>query len=227
MLNSVEERLRQARLALPGPGAAARRRSAERLLSELDATRLPRGRITRRGTAIAALAAACVAVGFFVGAATTTGSSNAATFSALGFEPSAGWNVVSTGAISLRAGQAAVATNEHFRKEDAPAGTFPLATIGHLRSNGIVIWVFALPHGQNRRVDTAFMPRNLPLRLDDARILGAWETQPNPRVPEYRIWAAIGNVNVDARIYFGTQTPSARLREIAQRELSRLVVPRS
>lgn len=225
MLDSTEDRLRKAWHALPAAAADVRRRSAERLLDELETRDRAGGNTARRRTAIGALAAACLAIGFFVGTATTAGPSNAAT-SALGFQPSAGWNVISNGAVPLRTGQAAVATNERFSKKDTPAGSFPQATLGHLPPDGVVIWVFALPRGQIRQVDAAFTPRKLPLRLDEARIFHAWETQPNPRVPEYRILAAIGNVNVDARVYFGTQTPSKQLRNLAQSELSRLLVPR-
>lgn len=210
-------------MTLPTADAEVRRRSADRLLGELD--RVPmRKNATGQAAPFILVAAACIAVGFAIGAATTAGSSKAAT-SALGFEPSAGWNVVSTGAIPLARGQAAVATNERFRKEDAPAGSFPQSTIGHLRPEGIVIWVFATPRGRLAHVDAAFTPRKLPLRLDEARILHGWEGQPNPRVPEYGIWSAVDRVNVDARVYFGTQKPPVHLRVLAQRELARLLVP--
>jgi hypothetical protein len=222
MSDRLDEQIRSAYSLVPEPPDAVTAQSEARVLSALEPER-PTSR--RRGAMLTLAAAACVFVGIAIGASITTRGSQAATSDALGFIPSAGWNVISTGAIPLSAGPAAVATNGPYQREDVPAGSFPQETIAHLTPNRIVIFAQARPRGRFANVDAGFPRRKLPLRLSDARILRGWEMQPNTRIPEYRMLAATGKVNLDVRVYFGTQHPSPAILADAQSELARLRVP--
>ena len=74
--------------------------------------------------------------------------------------------------------------------------------------------------------DAGFPNRALPLPLEAAEPVPAG-LDPIPlrrALARYRLLAAVGRYNVDARIYFGTSTPSRAQRAVAQNQLDRLFV---
>ncbi len=70
-----------------------------------------------------------------------------------------------------------------------------------------------------------FEQGTLPLQLADARVDENWEGQPNFDVPQYLLWRRVGAYDLDVRVFFGSQHPSAAWLAEAQAELDRLRLP--
>jgi hypothetical protein len=99
----------------------------------------------------------------------------------------------------------------------------PFALFGSLRRlsrSGILVWAVTIGRGRH-----GFARRRWPPRLASFRVERGWEGQPASSVQQ-RVWlGAVHGWDMDVRVYFGTQTPSVRLRAKAQAELLRLRLP--
>ena len=105
-----------------------------------------------------------------------------------------------------------------------PAADFPQETVTRLEPDAIVVWACAsVPSGNG---SSNFSPATLPLKLSDADVQPGWEGQPNGDAPQYLLWRSANGYDLDVRVFFGTQHPSAGSLEEAQAELDRLEVPR-
>jgi hypothetical protein len=101
----------------------------------------------------------------------------------------------------------------------------PLATLDSLPPGGVLISATFGIRG-DPRVDAEFPLRGLPLRMSAAEPLSP-SLDPLPlsrRLGRYVLRAGVGRYNVDAKIYFGSRSPSPAQRDAAQSQLSRLVV---
>jgi hypothetical protein len=114
------------------------------------------------------------------------------------------------------AGRSAIAANVPLR--DGPGVPHADLTTRDLPSTGIVVTA-SLLEGR-----AAFSERTLPLRLSDADVRHSFEGQVNADVPEYVLWRSVDGVDVDVRIFFGTQQPDAATLAAAQAALERLVL---
>ena|SRR5579884_2110407 len=105
-----------------------------------------------------------------------------------------------------------------------PAVVHPFALFGsltRLSRDGVVVWVMTI--GRNR----PRFPRRTtwPPRLASFRVERGWEGQPATRIQQ-RVWVgAVRGLDLDVRVYFGTQRVGPRLRALAQAELDRLRLP--
>jgi hypothetical protein len=106
---------------------------------------------------------------------------------------------------------------------DAPA-VHPVALFGSFKKlsrDGILVWAETVGRGR-----TGFPPGIAwPPRLARFRVDRGWEGQPAANIQQ-RVW--VGSVHgwdLDVRVFFAMQHPSAALRTKAQAELSRLRLP--
>lgn len=100
---------------------------------------------------------------------------------------------------------------------------FPTSTLAALPADGIVLWATAYP--PFGPTSGFFPPRALPLKLaDTAEIDRQWEGQPKRTVPQYVLLASVDGIQLDVRVYFGTQHPGADLIAEAQDELDSLTL---
>lgn len=132
------------------------------------------------------------------------------------FRPAHGWIVVQAGAdnpslvVAVTTPDAAavhpVALFESFKK---------------LSPRGILIW--ADTAGRRRK---GFPPaKTWPPKLTNFRIDHGWEGQPAPNIQQ-RTWVrAVHGWDLDIRVFFATQQPSATLKTRAQAELRQLHLP--
>jgi hypothetical protein len=157
------------------------------------------------------------ALGFGLGSWLTPSGSAGGNFVGFGFLPAHGWNVMQSGTLDEAGKATAIAANVPLEPSDDFEGA-PLATIRLLPANSVVIFATFSPRGDPAK-DSAHPAREPPLRLEHADQL-----PPSYHVARYRLRAGIGGYNVDARIYFGENAPSARAVEAAESQLSRLVV---
>jgi hypothetical protein len=137
--------------------------------------------------------------------------------SGLRFLPAAGWNTASAVGPGCPTGGAAASTGV---LDDVPSD-FPGETIKRLPPTATLVWACSVPAGDA----SEFAPATLPLQLSDARIDESWETQPNPNVPQYLLWRRVDSYDLDVRVFFGNQQPSAQQLAEAQAELARLRLP--
>jgi hypothetical protein len=135
----------------------------------------------------------------------------------VGFLPAKGWTVV-------QSGPRAVAANVPLDPDD-DLRDVPYATLEALPARGVLISTTFGVRGELGQ-DAQFPARQLPLRIAAAEPLSA-SLDPLPltrSLARYRLRAGVGSYNVDARIYFGAQSPSAAQLALAQNQLNRLVV---
>ena len=192
----------------------------------------PRARQTRRRTratarlAGAAVAAAVVAggFGFGLGAWSTESGVAGTSLTGVGFLPAKGWTVVQTGRLSGAGAPTSIASNVPLDPDD-DLRDVPLATLESLPPHGVLISTGFTARG-DPAADSPFRDRSLPLQLSAAEPVPASASAfPLLRaLAQYRLRAAVGRYNVDARIYFGSTRPSAAQRAAAQSQLNRLVV---
>jgi hypothetical protein len=192
--------------------------SASAVPRALEALSRERRRLSLRPRwAIAAVAAALLVgsgLGFGVGnSVTPTVRAGTSAFTGTGFLPAQGWNVVQAETAASSGRAAAIAANVPLHPKDRPGRT-PAHTIASLPPHGVLIHATFATRG-HPVADMMFTERRLPLQV-------AWATRETPR--EHRLRAGTGGYNIDARIYFGTATPSAELLGEAQLQLGRLVV---
>jgi hypothetical protein len=175
--------------------------------------------------AIATAAAAAIAggFGFGLGAWTTESGVAGTSQTGVGFLPAKGWTVVQDGRLGGGA-PTAVAANVPLDPDDGLSDA-PVATLDSMPARGVLITASFTARG-DPATDIAFPDRSLPLRLSAAvPVPAGLDPLPLTRaLARYRLLAAVGRYNVDARIYFGTRTPSPAQRAVAQSQLSRLVV---
>lgn len=208
-------------------------REVERLLGELDSqkespddaelrgmarsatgaarpvARAPSPRL-RWGLAVAAALLVGSGFGFGVSAWKTPEGSAGTKFAGLGFLPAKGWTVIQSEAAGPTAARA-IAANVPLLPGDDLRG-LPRATVASLPENGILIFATFAARGDPTRAD--FVNRELPLSIDGARAVARL----------FRLRASVGAYNIDARIYFGSASPSPETVNLAQRQLNRLVV---
>jgi len=176
--------------------------------------------------AVAATAAIVLAVGFGFGlGAWSTESSVAGTsLTGVGFLPAKGWTVVQDGRLGENGAPTAIAANVPLDPDDDLRDA-PIATLETMPSRGVLISTSFTARG-DPAADAAFPDRSLPLRMSAAEAVPA-RLDPLPltrNLARYRLRAAVGRYNVDARIYFGTAAPSPAQLSVAQSQLNRLVV---
>ena len=177
-----------------------------------ERARLPlRLRWTVAATAVALLLGS--GLGFGVANSVTPTVQAGTTFTGTGFLPAQGWNVMQSGTATARTPAAALAVNVPLHPDDT-LGKKPARTLASLPSYGVVIHATFTTRGDPTR-DARFRERELPLQV-------AWAKPVSPG--EFRLRAATGGYNVDARIHYGTVPPTAEMRGEAQLQLSRLVV---
>jgi Domain of unknown function (DUF4232) len=132
------------------------------------------------------------------------------------FPPTPGWHTVQTAG-------GATAANVPLGPESR-AGSVPWDTVATLRDRDIVLFAMVFPATEVSRADGSFLPRELPLSLDDAQP-GGLEGQPEGVYAE-RLLAEVDGWNVDVvAFYGGASEPSAATRATAQRQLARLQLP--
>ncbi len=143
-----------------------------------------------------------------------------------------GWNVLAqSGLNGSESVPIAWASTVPFSASDLEASVSMeslayVPALANLPPDGVVLTA-ALPLAGNPTPpdNPNFPDATLPLQLSDAAVDGGWEGQPAPNVVRYRIWARVNGQYVDVRVYFGAPHPSAEVLQLAQDELSRLVVP--
>jgi hypothetical protein len=161
-----------------------------------------------RGLALLALLAASL------GIATTGGSASESRLAS--FRPAYGWLVERAGADNPSLVVAVTARDTSV--------VHPVALFGSLKKlsrNGILVW--ADTDGRGR----AGFPTAMawPPQLARFRVDHSWELQPAANIQQ-RVWVrSVHGWDLDIRVFFATQHPSAALRTKAQAELSRLRLP--
>lgn len=176
----------------------------------------PRALLTATAAIFALLGA--TAGGF---AATAASGDNGAP-TVLAFAPAADWNTLQSQDPRQPEVQFAWAANIPFAPDDRLTGE-PIETAKLLPTNGILVYASMLP-----QVPDASGYRDVggPIELADGQFLsGGFENQPAPNVSEVQINARIRGRFVYAVVMFGTNEPSAELRQAAQQELERLLIP--
>ena len=162
--------------------------------------------------------------GFGLGAWTTPSGVAGTSFAGVGFVPAKGWTVVQTGRFGEAAAPTAIAANVPLDPDDDLRDA-PVATLESLPPGGVLISASFGVRG-DLGVDSEFPLRPLPLRIAAAEELSP-TLDPLPldrRLGRYRLRAGVERYNVDARIYFGTASPSPAQLAVAQNQLNRLVV---
>jgi aryl-alcohol dehydrogenase-like predicted oxidoreductase len=207
-----------------------------------------RARTLRRRRAVAGTVAAALAVaGVLVPlgalgvlhdhAARRTTPANPATPTAapvLDFEPSPGWNVVTTdpSLADLPGAPQAWAANVPFAPADTTPGVgevypegYPGDTVRTLPPDGIVILAeFPIETRNPLPSRGDFPPRSLPLQLEQAPFSG-WEGQPREDLSMSEENATVNGWWITVTALFGTKDPSDALVAEANQEVARLVVP--
>jgi hypothetical protein len=176
--------------------------------------------------AVAGAAAVLVAgvFGFGLGSWRTESVTAAPILTGVGFLPAKGWTVVQAGRLGEPAAPTAVAANVPLDPDD-DLREAPLSTLDALPARGVVISATFSGRG-DPATDSPFPDRSLPLSMSAAEPVPAG-LDPLPlrrALARYRLLAAVGRYNVDARIYFGTRTPTPEQLAVAQSQLNRLVV---
>ena len=162
--------------------------------------------------------------GFGLGAWSTDSGVAGTSLTGVGFLPAKGSTVVQDGRLGATGAPTAIAANVPLDPDDDLRDA-PIGTLESLQSHGVLIAASFTARG-DPLVDQAFQDRSLPLRMADAEpVPDGLDPLPLTRaLARYRLLAAVGRYNVDARIYFGTRTPSPAQRAVAQSQLNRLVV---
>jgi hypothetical protein len=172
--------------------------------------------------ALAVAAALLLGSGFGFGVGSRSGSDGSAGTSVVGFGflPSKGWTVVQSGTVGPAGGATAIAANVPLSRDD-DAHEMPYATLESLPARGVLIHAAFRARGDPGE-DVRFPVRKLPLRIAAATRVSSPSEVPR-RLAQYRLRAAVGGYNVEARIHFGS-VPASEMIDAAQRQLNRLVV---
>jgi hypothetical protein len=198
-----------------------------------ESPRVPPGGVARRrlwrpfhrwALAVAAALLVGSGFGFGLGSRDTSDGSAGTSVVGFGFLPAKGWTVVQSGTVSPTSGARAIAANVPLHPGDDLADT-PYATLESLPAEGVLIFATFTTRGDPAE-DMKFAVRTLPLQIAGAN-LASRSSDPLPfarRLAQYRLRAAVGGYNVDARLYFGTVPASQERIVAAQRQLNRLLV---
>ena len=202
-----------------------RRARAEANVVEAAPTRTMRsnGRRLRLRWAVGGAACALLvgsALGFGLASSLTPSGSAQVNFVGFGFRPVPGWNVLQTGTLDQTGVATAVAANVQLGAGDDLGG--PQATLASLPTRGVLLFATFRLRGDPEQ-DARFEARDLPLQIKDAERMAASNGALGD-LGRYRLRAAVGGYNIDARVYFGQGKPSPAAVAAAQAQLSRLVV---
>jgi hypothetical protein len=201
--------------------------------SAAESPRMPPASATRRplwrplhlrwAAVVAAALLAGSGFGFGLGSREASDGAAGTKLVGFGFLPAKGWTVVQSGTVGATGGATAVAANVPLSRDD-DAREIPYATLESLPARGVLIRALFTARGDPGE-DMRFPVRKLPLRIAAAaRISSSSEGWPiHRRLAQYRLRAAVGGYNVEARMYFGS-VPAPEMIEAAQRQLNRLVV---
>lgn len=143
----------------------------------------------------------------------------------LGFAPG-DWNVVQTPLAAQLAQnvQVAWATNRPLAGDDAATG-WPNNTARALGDGGILVYASLAQAVDNPE---EYADLNLPLTLASGTFApGQYEDQPASNVSVNVISARVRGHYLLIYVYFGTNQPSPQLRQQAEGQLARLVVPQA
>lgn len=175
------------------------------------------------GAATAAIALAG-GLGFGLGSWSTDTGTASTSLTGVGFLPAKGWTVVQSGRLGGTDAPTSIASNVPLDPDDDLRDA-PLATLESLPARGVLISTSFTARG-DPAADSLFPSRSLPLSMTAAEPVPAG-LDPLPlrrALAQYRLLAAVGRYNVDARIYFGATTPSPAQLAVAQSQLNRLFV---
>jgi hypothetical protein len=179
----------------------------------------------RRGIAIAAAALlAGSGLGFGIASSITPESTAGTSPDGLGFIPLRGWTVAQAGTAGPAGRATAIAANVPLRAGDGLRG-LPRRTLAALPAGGVLIHATFSPRGDPEE-DARFPEQSLPLDLADAKLVQP-EKSPlalGDGVAQHRLRAGVSGYNVDARIFYGSPSPSRAMLGAAQRQLGKLVV---
>lgn len=140
----------------------------------------------------------------------------------LAFTPAAGWNTAQSRDPKNPQVEFVWAANVPFAGEDSVTGE-PTHTAAALGAGGILVYASSLPSVPD---GTGYRNLRPPIALSDGAFLtGQYENQPAPNVSKYMINAHVNGRYVYVEVLFGTPTPSTELRQAADQELARLLVP--
>ena len=222
----IEELLAELAERTPAPSEDELRELARSVSASPRATQPRRRTRTSARLAVAASAGVVVAggFGFGLGAWSTERGVAGTSFTGVGFLPAKGWTVVQAGRLNGTGAPTSVASNVPLDPDD-DLRDVPLATLESLPPHGVLISTGFTARG-DPAADTLFRERSLPLQLSAAEpVPASGSALPLRRaLAQYRLRAAVGRYNVDARIYFGSTRPSAAERAAAQSQLNRLLV---
>ena len=188
------------------------------------ARRSRRPHLVRYAIAVSAAVLLAGGFGFGLGAWSTPSGAAGTSFVGVGFLPAKGWTVVQAGSFRQTGAPIAIAANVPLDPDDDLRDA-PIATLESLPPGGVLISATFGIRG-DPGVDADFPLRGLPLRITAAEPSSP-SLDPLPiarRLGRYVLRAGVGRYNVDARIYFGSPSPSPAQRAVAQSQLSRLVV---
>ena len=165
------------------------------------------------------------ALALLAGIGKLSGASGSGSLPPPSFRPSSAWLSLTTGSSnSLEATEPSVWVLTA-RSNTAALAPFDFSrNLLHLSRDAIYISAGTAGRGGP---DRNFQRARWPLRLSGFRVDHGWEGQPAPNVQERLRWAAVGGWRVDVRVYFATQHPSRPMLRTAQRELGRLLLPKS
>jgi hypothetical protein len=174
-----------------------------------------------------ALLIATAVIGMLLGATAGALAANAASGQerqpvVLAFAPAVGWNTLQSRDPRNPDVQFAWAANVPFAPDDRLSGE-PTQTAKVLPADGIVVYASMLPSVPDA---SGYRDVEGPIELADGEFFsGMYENQPAANVSKVQINAHVGGRFVYVEVMFGTENPSARLRDEAQQQLGRLLVP--
>lgn len=141
-----------------------------------------------------------------------------------GFLPSS-WTVISPSLPAAVASnvQVAWATNEPPAGDDATTG-WPNNTPAALSPNGAIVYASVA-----KQVDNAdeYVELSPPLTLGVGEFFTEYEDQPAPNVSSIRISAQVSGAYVLVYVYFGSPSPAPAVRQDAEAQLARLMLPQA
>jgi hypothetical protein len=169
------------------------------------------------------IGACALAVTMLTGTASGSGCTGSCASPPPRFRPAPGWVLLKPDLSepSLSRGMVVAVT-----AADAPAlrPFAPFAGFKRLRPQGILVWATVI----GRVATSPFppFPRGAwPPRLSAFRVDHGWEGQPASNIEQRLRAIAVACWNLDVRVYFATQHPSAELLAEAQAQLDRLLLP--
>lgn len=222
MSRDLEQRLREAREALPLPSARATHEARESVVGAMLRRRRGRLRATAAVVVLAATTVVGVAAGLWV--APSGGASSPTGVTGLGFLPAKGWTIVQS-APGLPSKSSAVAASVPVHRDDFPIDGPPYRTIRTLPPDGVVIFAEFTARG-NVFADVGYPTDDGVPQIDEAYRETLWSEQIRPEDPlaQYRMAFATGGYNVEVHVYAGRLHPTDQQIAGAQRQLDRMIV---